>query len=88
MFKFFFKPKIKAKLIRGGSAVKVSVINATAEQTIIILFLAVKQIAKGMGMDFRQMMNKLVDLDKTIIKAQNHDKKIKYQQEQKVKHRK
>lgn len=88
MLKFFFKPKIKATLIRGGTAVKVAVKNATNEQTVIILFLAIKQIAKGLGMEQRQLMNRLIDLDKTIVREKNRLKKEMYKQEQEIKHQK
>lgn len=88
MFTFLFKPKIKAKLIKKGSAVKVSVINSKPEQTIIILFLTIKQVAKGMGLEFRQLMNNLIDIDKTVVKSQNRERKEHYKQEQKAKHQK
>lgn len=86
MLKFFFKPKIKATLIRGDTAVKVAVKNATSEQIIIILFLTIKQIAKSLGMEQRQLMNRLIDLDKTIVREKNRLKKEMYKQEQEIKH--
>lgn len=81
MFKFLIKPKIKATLINKGSSVKVSIINATAEQTMIILFLLIKQVAKSLNLEHRQLLNRIIDLDKNIVRAQNRDKKEAYKQQ-------
>ena len=70
MFKFLRKPTIKAQLVRGGKNVSVKLINSTPDQTMIMLFLAMKQIAGHMKMAPRELMNKVIDLDKTIVRAQ------------------
>lgn len=88
MFKFFFKPKIKTTLIKGGNAVKIAIIRANAEQTIVMLFLTINQIAKDMGLDPRNLMNRMLDLDKTIQKARKKEKKQAYTEAQKAKHQK
>jgi len=66
---FFRNPTIRAKLVNGGKQVKVALINTTAEQTMIILFLAISQIARQLRMEPRKLMNRIIDLDKTIIKT-------------------
>mgnify|MGYP001178303967 CR=1 FL=1 len=76
---FFRKPTIKAKLVKGGTKVKVSLINANKEQTMTLLFLQMKQIAAYMKMEPRALMNKVIDLDKTIVKSQKLEQKaVKY----------
>jgi hypothetical protein len=78
MFKFFFKPQIKATLIKGGSQVKMKIRNATREQTMILMYLTVRQVAKALKMQERELMNKIIDLDKTIIKSQKLEQKEAY----------
>lgn len=78
---FFIKPRIIAKLIRGGSAVSVKVSSATSvEQIFLILFMLTKQLAQMLKMEHRQLLNKLVDFDKQIIKnAKQEEKAVRRQ---------
>lgn len=77
MFKFF-KPKIKATLIKNGSQVDIKIKNANAEQILIMLFLTIKQIALYLKVDKRHVMNKLIDLDKQIVRSEKRAQKEIY----------
>lgn len=76
MFNFFKKPTIKARLIKGGKQASVTLSNVSAEQTMILLFMTMQQIAVAMNMETRQLMNKVIDLDKTIVKAKKVEERI------------
>lgn len=76
MFKFFQKPTIKSKLLKGGKEAKITLSNVTAEQTMILLFMTMKQIAISMGIEPRHLMNKVIDLDKTVIKNKKVEEKL------------
>lgn len=78
MFNFLKKRQIKSTLIKGGKHVKVSISNVTREDTMIMLFLTIKEVAKFMRMDHRQLLNKLVDLNKTVDKAKKREEKENY----------
>lgn len=79
MFKFLKKPTIKAKLVNNGTKVKVLLSNVNAEQVIILLFMVIKQIATSMGIEHSHLINKIIDIDKTIIHAKKVEiKKNKY----------
>lgn len=79
LFYIFHRPTLKAKLIDGGSKVKVSVTHANAEKTVLLLYMAVKQIAKSLKVDHRHLINSLTDLDKRIIKNRKDEiKQAKY----------
>lgn len=79
MFKFFRKPTIVAKLIDNGHNSKVSLINISHKDTIILLFSVVKQIATILKMDHRMLLNKLIEIDKGIIKTnKQQEKAVKY----------
>lgn len=75
MFKFLQKPTIKSKLLKGGKEAKITLSNVTAEQTMILLFMTMKQIAISMGIEPRHLMNKVIDLDKTVIKNKKVEEK-------------
>ena len=75
IFKFLKSKYIKAKLIKGGTQVKVSIGNVDAQETMTLLFLQIKQIAISMGVEPRYLMNKVIDLDKQIVKTKKHEEK-------------
>lgn len=75
IFAKFRKPTLKAKLIKGGTQAKVNLINMNAQQTIILLYMTILQVAKMMNKDSREIMNKLVDLDKQIIRTHKKEQK-------------
>lgn len=79
IFDKFRKPTINARMIKKGAQVKVKIINANADQTMILLYMTIKQIALSLKVDHRHLMNKLVDLDKRIIKnSKDEIKQAKY----------
>lgn len=79
IFDIFRSPTLKAKMIKGGAQVKVSLINLKPQQTMILLFMAIKQIAKSLGMQDRELMNKIIALDKSIVRDEKHaERKAKY----------
>lgn len=79
MFKFFRKPTIVAKLIDKGHNSKVTLINISPKDTIILLFSITKQIAAIIKMDHRALLNRLIDIDKGIIKTKKEQTKaVKY----------
>lgn len=73
----FFKPTITAKLIKGDKEVRVNIRRAKKSQAVIILFAIVKQVATMIGVPHRQLMNQLITLDKTIVRAEKKNAKIK-----------
>jgi len=74
-FTSFRKPTLKAKLIKGGTQAKVNLINMSAEQTLILLYMTILQVAKMMRKDHRHIMNRLIDLDKQIIRTQKEEER-------------
>lgn len=78
MFKFITKlrkPTIKAQLINKGTQAKVVFTNVASDQVMILLFMTMKQIAKSLGMEPRALMNRVIDLDKSIVKAKKDEEK-------------
>lgn len=73
--KFAGRPTIKGKLIKKGSQASVKMYNVNAEQTMILFYMMVKQVAKSLHVDPRHFLNKLIDLDKRI--AQNEKQEIR-----------
>lgn len=84
MFKFLFKPTIKAKLLKGGKEASITLRNINSRETFLLLYLAMGDIAKRLGMEPRALMNRVIDLDKQIIKTKKLEKKEAY----KLKHTK
>lgn len=80
MLNFLFKPTIKAKLMKDGKGADITTRNITARQTFLLLYLLMKQLAKDLGMEPRQLMNSVIDLDKQIIKTEKLSKKEEYRQ--------
>lgn len=87
MFKSFFKPSLKATLINQQTQVKMKIRNANAQQALLLAYLVVCQVAKALKMQDRELMNKLIDLDRTVEKQEKDRKKALYRQEQEVKHK-
>lgn len=82
----FRKPTLNVKLIDKGSKAKVNLINATPDQTMILFYMATKQIAKSLKLDHRQFLNSLVALDKRIVKNQKDTiRQVKYGKKSKKK---
>lgn len=88
MFKSFFKPTLKTSLINKETQVKMKIRNANAQQALLLVYLTVCQVAKALGMQDRELMNKILDLDSSVAKQERDRKKALYRQEQEVKHRK
>jgi hypothetical protein len=79
MFNFFKKPTLKTTLVADGTKAKVKIRNANQSQVIILLYYAIKQTALHMRIDHRHLMNKLIDIDKTVVKSQKQEvKKSRY----------
>ena len=79
MFKIFKKPTIKGRLVSGGDKAKVDLININKSQQFILLHMIIKQIAAGMKVDQRYVLNRLIDMDKEILKARKSEvKQAKY----------
>jgi len=88
MFNIFKrKPSLKATLINQETQVKMRIRNSNAQQAILLAYLTVCQVAKALKMQDRELMNKLLDLDRTIEKQEKSRKKMLYRQEQEVKHK-
>jgi len=76
---FFTKPTLKAKLIKGGTQAKVTLSNINAQQTLILLYMAIQQIAIAVRMDKRQVLNRLLELDSQIKRTEKQlQKEAKY----------
>lgn len=88
MFKFIFKPKLTATLIKGGSQAKIKAKHIKADELLILMYLTVRQVAQYLKMDHRALMNKLIDLDKIILKDNKKKQKESYKIIQKAKHQK
>lgn len=80
MFKFLFKPTIKAKLLNGGKEASITLKNINSRETFLLLYLAMSDISKRLGMEPRALMNRVIDLDKQIIKTEKLSKKEEYRQ--------
>lgn len=74
MFKFFKKPQIKTTFIKGSKQVKVTMINADAEQAFIMILMTIKQVAKYLKMDTRRLIYKINELDKKFNNAKKVNK--------------
>ncbi len=75
---------MKGTLVNGGKQVKVKFNNADADQIMIIIYSIIQQFASHLKVDKRFIMNKIIDLDKTMVKQSKVDKKEAY----KLKHQK
>lgn len=80
MFKFLFKPTIKAKLLKGGQEAEITLKHATPRQTYLLIYLMISDLAKRLGMEPRALMNRVVDLDKQLTKIKKVEKKEAYRQ--------
>ena len=86
MFNIFKgKPSLKATLINQETQVKMKIRNANAQQALLLAYLVVCQVAKVLKMQDRELMNKLLDLDRSVEKQEKSRKKMLYRQEQEVK---
>lgn len=83
----FFKPQLKATLINQQTQVKMKIRNANAQQALLLVYLTICQVAKALGMQDRELMNKILDLDRTIEKQEKGRKKALYRQEQQIKNK-
>lgn len=73
------KPSIKVTLRDDVGNISVTRTNATAEQLFILTFGMVQEIGKDLGMDTRQVMNRLVDLHKELTRNRKREiKKVRY----------
>ena len=81
IFDFLRKPSIKAKLVNRGQQVKVNFININEQNTLVLLFLMIKQVASYLKIEHRQLLNDLKDLDTQIVKTKKKEiKQAKYGQ--------
>lgn len=67
MFKFLFKPSLKAKLLNDKSA-KITKSNINSRETFMLLYLVIKNISADLNMDPRELINKLKDLHRNLKK--------------------
>lgn len=88
MFNFFRKPTINAKLINHNRESKVTLSNINRQQTIVLLFSIVRQVAGMLKMDYRQLCNHLLDLDTQMKKNEKNAAKELKRQENIAKHKK
>ena len=72
MFKFFKKPQLKAIFIEKTKQVKVILTNADAETAFIMILITIKQVAKYLNMETRQLIYKINELDKKFNKAKKN----------------
>lgn len=72
---FLRRPSITARLVAGGTKAKVYLTNITKEQQFTLLHMIVKQVAAGMKMDHRYVLNRLLDLDKSVVKARKEEER-------------
>lgn len=75
MFNFLRKPTIKARLVEGGAKAKVQLLNINKQQQVILIFMIIKQVAAGLGMDTRYVLNRLIDMDKGIVKQRKEEER-------------
>lgn len=77
--KLFFRPSIAGKFVSRGRKVKVSISNLDKQDSFTLMFMILKEVAKYLGMDHRELLNKLKDLDTQIKKNEKTEvKKAKY----------
>jgi len=62
----FTKPHIKATLKTGGGATRIH-IDANKEQAILLAYQLLCGLAKKFGMEERQLMNRIIKLDKRVV---------------------
>lgn len=68
----FRKPSIKAVLIDSGTKAKIDLTNINKQNALVLVFMIIRFVARHLKMSDRELMNKIIDLDKTIVK---NDKK-------------
>lgn len=73
---YFHKPTLTGTLIKKGGNARVRIINANSEQTLILLFMIVKQVAKSLKKDHRQLLNVLISMDKRIVRARKEEEYV------------
>lgn len=73
MLNFLRRPSITARLVAGGEKAKVYLTNITKEQQFVLLHMIIKQIAAGMKMDHRYVLNRLLDMEKSVTKARKEE---------------
>lgn len=88
MFKFLFKPKLTATLIKGGTQARVKAKHMKPDELLILMYMTINQVASYLKMDRRQLMNKIIDLDKIISRDKKKKEKEQYKITQKAKHQK
>lgn len=75
MFQFLRRPTIKARLVEGGAKAKVALINISKHDQIVLIFMIVKQIAAGLKVDTRYILNRLIEMDKGIVKKRKEEER-------------
>lgn len=77
--RIFYKPSIKLSLDKKHR-VKLTITNSDKIQTLNMLYSAVRQISRVMGMDSpRQLINYLDKMDRGLIRHQKQEeRKVKY----------
>lgn len=76
IFKKLQNPTLRAKMINNGQQVKVQLINVKDHANIyLLLYSTLVQVARIMKVDHRFLMNKMIDLDKQIIRNAKQDAK-------------
>lgn len=73
MFKFLFKPSLKAKLINDRIA-KITKSNISSRETFMLLYLIVRHISADLNIDTRELINKLKDLHRNLSKIEKNKK--------------
>lgn len=76
IFKFFKKPTLTAKLVNKGTQASVKLSNLSAEQTLVLLYMTILQVGKMLNKDHRHIMNRLIDIDKQIVKTEKDAEKV------------
>ena len=85
LFRFFSRPSISAVILRNEKA-RVRFNNPNKEDMMILLYSIVRQTAPLLGFETRQLINKLVDLDKVLAKTASVQKRDEYRAIQQAKH--
>jgi hypothetical protein len=88
MFKFLFKPKLTATLVNGGTQARVKAKHIKSDELLILIYMTINQVAAYLKMDRRQLMNRIIDLDRIIEKDKKRKSKESYKIIQKIKHQK
>ena len=73
---FFRRPSINAKLVNNGKQVKVNLVNVNAQNVMVMLFLATKQIAVYLGIDHRHLLNGIKDIDTEMKRSEKKAQKF------------